>query len=70
MSLAYHDRTRTPKTPDDPTRDLVRHKIALAHEPPEPDLLVLLQAAGWRGPIYSQLHALEAVGYLLGGGAA
>lgn len=44
---------------------LIRLKHAYADTPPDPALLIVLEAAGYRGPIFSQLHALQMLGWAL-----
>ena len=64
--------TRRSRRADHPSgivpEDLVGHKIDLARQPASPDLLVLLEAAGYDWTIGnppSQLWALQALGYLI-----
>jgi len=45
---------------------LAERRRELARTAPSMDVLILLRAAGHRGEILSQLHALELLGFLTG----
>ena len=54
---------------DSPSHDeLIAYKVLLARRAPSPELLIALRDAKYRGPVVSQLHALELIDSLLGGG--
>ena len=56
-----------PRIPADADESqLVATKRDLARTAPDPQLVIVLRAAGWRSDVVSQLHALEALGWLLG----
>ena len=48
--------------------ELVAYKVLLARRAPSPELPIALRDAKYRGPVVSQLHALELIYLLLGGG--
>lgn len=45
---------------------LAEHRRQIARQPVSPELLILLRASGHRGPVLSQLHGLELLGFLAG----
>ncbi len=46
---------------------LAEDRCRLARTEPSPELLIMLRAAGFKGEVYSALHALELLGTLASG---
>ena len=70
MSIADRDpQCASILTPLPPVRQgdpLAEHRRELAQTAPSLDFLILLRAAGHRAEVFSQLHALELLGSLVG----
>ena len=80
--LAYEDRPRTPDFAGAPQSGtltplarrpvkvdpLAEHRRRLARMAPSPGILILLRATGYRGEVYSALHALELFAFIARGG--
>ena len=47
---------------------LAEHRRRLAQMAPSPEILILLRATGYRGEVYSALHALELFAFIARGG--
>ena len=65
MILSDRDRSCLPACPRDP---VILRKRELANAPPLAAQLRTLQRLGYPGPVCSQLHAIELLAYLQGGG--